>query len=146
MYLLKVKIRIAFFCIFSIRLPWYPHPIIQYLIRDKINVLYKRILISKGNTYFSLFKMPTILEHLFDIFQCFFKFKYVSKISPKSVILPLVLCLYLMVLNKVVLSAYIIKLNILLAFGKSLIYIINNKGPRIGLCGTPIVIGKISEL
>ena len=32
-----------------------------------------------------------------------------------------------MVLNKVVSSAYIIKLNILLAFGKLFMYIINNK-------------------
>ena len=39
---------------------------------------------------------------------------------------------YLMVLNKAVSSAYIIKLNILLAFGKSLIYIINNKGTTDG--------------
>ena len=37
----------------------------------------------------------------------------------------------LMVLNKVGLSACIIKLNILLALGKSFMYIINNKGPRI---------------
>ena len=37
----------------------------------------------------------------------------------------------LMVLSKVVSSAYIIKLNILLDFGKPFIYIINNKGPRI---------------
>ena len=36
----------------------------------------------------------------------------------------------LLVLNKVVSSAYIIKLNMLLAFGKSFIYFINNKGPR----------------
>ena len=33
----------------------------------------------------------------------------------------------LMVLNKVVSSAYIIKLNILLAFGKLFMYIINKK-------------------
>ena len=36
----------------------------------------------------------------------------------------------LMVLNKVVSSAYIIKLNILLAFWKSFVYIINNKDQR----------------
>ena len=41
-----------------------------------------------------------------------------------------------MVLNKVVSSAYIIKLNIWLAFEKSLMYIINNKGPRTDPCGT----------
>ena len=54
----------------------------------------------------------------------------------------------LMVLNKVVSSAYIIKLNILLAFGKSFMYkiIINNKGPRIDPCGTPMFIDKISDL
>ena len=46
----------------------------------------------------------------------------------------------LMVLNKVVSSAYIIKLNILLAFGISFMYIINNKGPRIDPCGTKIFI------
>ena len=29
--------------------------------------------------------MPTILEHLFDIFSvCFFKFKFASKVSPKT--------------------------------------------------------------
>ena len=33
------------------------------------------------------------------------------------------------------------KLNILLACAKSLIYIINNRGPRIELCGMPVVIG-----
>ena len=37
----------------------------------------------------------------------------------------------LMVPNKVVSSAYIIKLKMLLAFGKSFMYIINNKGPRL---------------
>ena len=51
-----------------------------------------------------------------------------------------------MVLNKVVSSAYIIKLIILLAFGKSFMYIINNKGPRIDPCGTPMFIDKISDL
>ena len=52
----------------------------------------------------------------------------------------------LMVLNKMVSSAYIIKLNILLAFGKSFMYIINNKGPRIDPCGTQMFIDKISAL
>ena len=52
----------------------------------------------------------------------------------------------LMVLNKMVSSAYIIKLNILLAFGKSFMYIINNKGPRIAPCGTQMFIDKISAL
>ena len=49
-------------------------------------------------------------------------------------------------LNSVVSSAYIINLNILLALEKSLIYMINNKGPSIEPCGTPIVIGRISDL
>ena len=49
-------------------------------------------------------------------------------------------------LNSVVSSAYIINLNILLAWEKSLIYMINNKGPSIEPCGTPIVIGRISDL
>ena len=48
-----------------------------------------------------------------------------------------------MVLNKVVSSAYIIKLNI---FGKSFIYIINNKGQKIDPCDTPMFIDKISDL
>ena len=52
----------------------------------------------------------------------------------------------LMVLNKVVSLAYIIKLNILLALGKLSMYIINNKGPRIDPCGTPKFIDKISDL
>ena len=51
-----------------------------------------------------------------------------------------------MVLNKVVSSKYIVKLNILLAFRKSLMYIINNKGPRKDPCGTPMFMDKISDL
>ena len=35
-------------------------------------------------------------------------------------------------------SAYVIKLNILMTCGKSCIYIINNKGPRIEPCGTHV--------
>ena len=52
----------------------------------------------------------------------------------------------LTVLNKEVSSAYIIKLNILLAFGKSCMYIINNKGPKINACGTPTFINKFDIL
>ena len=52
----------------------------------------------------------------------------------------------LMVLTKVVTSAYLIKLNILPAFGKSFMHIIDNKGPRIDPCGTPMFIDKISDL
>ena len=52
----------------------------------------------------------------------------------------------LMVLDKVVSSAYIIKSNFSVDSQKSFIYMINNKGPRIDPCGTPIVKGKISDL
>ena len=52
----------------------------------------------------------------------------------------------LMVLDKVVSSAYIIKSNLCVDSGKSFIYMINNNGPRIDPCGTPIVKGKISDL
>ena len=51
-----------------------------------------------------------------------------------------------MVLNKVVSSVYIIKFIMLLAFEKSFIYIINNKGLRINPCSTPMFIDKISDL
>ena len=51
-----------------------------------------------------------------------------------------------MVLDKVVSSAYIIKSNFFVDSGKSFIYMINNNGPRIDPCGTPIVKGKISDL
>ena len=37
------------------------------------------------------------------------------------------------------------KLNILLACAKSLIYIINNRGPRIEPCGMPVVIGNMFD-
>ena len=59
------------------------------------------------------------------------------------------LCLLLnvfMVLGKVLSSAYIIKSNFVVASDKSFIYMINNKGPRIEPCGTPICKGKISDL
>ena len=52
----------------------------------------------------------------------------------------------LMVLDMVVSSAYIIKSNFFLDSGKSFIYMINNNGPTIDPCGTPIVKGKISDL
>ena len=52
----------------------------------------------------------------------------------------------LMVLDKVVSLAYIIKSNFFVDSGKSFIYMINNNGPRIDPCGTPIVKGKISDL
>ena len=52
----------------------------------------------------------------------------------------------LMILDKVVSSAYIIKSNFFVDSGKSFIYMINNNGPRIDPCGTPIVKGKISDL
>ena len=51
-----------------------------------------------------------------------------------------------MVLDKVISSAYIIKSNFLVDSEKSFIYMINNKGPIIDPCGTPIVKGKISDL
>ena len=42
-------------------------------------------------------------------------------------------------------SAYIINWITLLAFGKSLIYIINNRGPRIDPCGTLYSVSSTSE-
>ena len=54
-----------------------------------------------------------------------------------------------MVLDKVVSSAYILKSIFLVDSEKSFIYrayMINNKGPKIDPCGTPIVKGNISEL
>ena len=51
----------------------------------------------------------------------------------------------LIVLVKVVSSAYMMKLNISLASAKSLIQIINNSGPRIEPCGTPVVIDKMFD-
>ena len=60
------------------------------------------------------------------------------------------LCLLLnvfMVLDKVVSSAYKIKSTFFSGFGDIVyIYMINNKGPRIEPCGTPIFKGKISDL
>ena len=46
---------------------------------------------------------------------------------------------------RVVSSAYIMNLNMLLASEKSFIYIINNNGPMIEPCGTPVVIGKMLD-
>ena len=141
-----------------------------------MSVLYKRILISNGNTYFSLFMMPKLWNTCLIFFQCFFSnlnlylksvLKNNSSTSSMFVLLMLslklvitlcdiwkVIYLYLflfndnllilshssilmsssfiadsvllfsklslkdlMVLDKVASSAYIIKLNILLAFG-----------------------------
>ena len=45
----------------------------------------------------------------------------------------------------VVSSAYIINWKFLLAFGKSLIFIINRRGPRIDPCGTPYSVSSTSE-
>ena len=50
------------------------------------------------------------------------------------------------VLDNVVSSAYMIKSNLLLHWGKSFTYIINNIGPRIEPCGTPTCIGKIVDV
>ena len=44
-----------------------------------------------------------------------------------------------MVVGGVVSSAYTILWNFELAFGKSLIYIIHNRGPKMEPCGTPVV-------
>ena len=46
----------------------------------------------------------------------------------------------------VVSSAYIIKWKSLLVFGKSLIYIINRRGPRIDPCGMLCCMSRIFEL
>ena len=43
-------------------------------------------------------------------------------------------------------SAYIINWKTLLAFGKSFIYIINKRSPRIDPCGTPYGVSITSEV
>ena len=48
--------------------------------------------------------------------------------------------------DRLVSSAYIMKLNSRLAFGKSLMYMINNRGPRIDPRGTPVDMGSIIDL
>ena len=50
------------------------------------------------------------------------------------------------VLDKVVSSAYMIRLHILVALGKSLMYRTNNNGPKIDPCGTPDFIGNVFDL
>ena len=49
-------------------------------------------------------------------------------------------------LDNVVSSAYMIKLKILLALGKSLIYRIKSKGPKIDPWGTPVITGNVVDL
>jgi len=39
-----------------------------------------------------------------------------------------------------------LKLNILLAYANSFVYMINNSGPKIETCGTPVVIENILDL
>ena len=48
-------------------------------------MLYKIRFISIDNACFNLFNMPTILEPLFDTFQCFFPIHVLSKVSPKNI-------------------------------------------------------------
>ena len=50
------------------------------------------------------------------------------------------------VVNRVVSSAYITYLNVLLDFGRSLMYITKRSGPIMEPCGTPVVIGRVSEI
>ena len=88
--------------------------------------------------YFDLFSDNLfIFNHSMTLeSSAFIKYSLVSISFPK----------YAKLLNNVVSSAYIMNLNILLASEKSLIYImINNKGPSIEPCGTPTVIGRISD-
>ena len=48
-------------------------------------MLYSIILILIGSTSLSLFIVPIILEHLFDIFsECFFQFSWISKVNTKK--------------------------------------------------------------
>ena len=49
------------------------------------------------------------------------------------------------VLARVVSSAYMMKSNSLLACGKSFIYKIKRRGPKIDPCGTPVCIGKMLD-
>ena len=48
--------------------------------------------------------------------------------------------------DRFVSSAYIMVRTMLLAFGRSLIYIMKSKGPSMDPCGTPVVISKVSDL
>ena len=50
------------------------------------------------------------------------------------------------VVNRVVSPAYITYLNVLLDFGRSLMYITKRSGPIMEPCGTPVVIGRVSEM
>ena len=53
------------------------------------------------------------------------------------------------VINKVVSSAYLIYLNVSLEFDKSFVYIYilkNKSGHNIDPCGTPVVIGRVSDI
>ena len=49
------------------------------------------------------------------------------------------------VVDRVVLSAYIMQLNSSLAFGKSLMYIMKSSGPRIEPCDTPVVMLSVPD-
>ena len=49
------------------------------------------------------------------------------------------------VLDRVVSSAYMMKSKSLLACGKSFIYQIKRRGPKIDPCGTPVCIGKMLD-
>ena len=50
------------------------------------------------------------------------------------------------VVNRVVSSAYITYLNVLLDFGKLLMYITKRSGPIMEPCRTTVVIGTVSEM
>ena len=49
------------------------------------------------------------------------------------------------VLDRVVSSAYMMKSKSLLACGKSFIYKIKRRGPKIDPCGTPVCLGKMLD-
>ena len=77
-----------------------------------------------------------IFSHSFTLFNSVFKSCLISLVHEfKDCI----------VVNRVVSSAYITYLNVLLDFDKLLMYITKRSGPIMETCGTPVVIGRVSE-
>ena len=87
---------------------------------------------------FFIFKDSLLMfSHLFTLFN------YVLKCCSISLVLEFKDWI---VVNRVVSSAYITYLNVLLDFGGSLMYITNKSGPIMEPYGTPVVIGRVSEM
>ena len=70
-------------------------------------MLYSIILILIGSISLSLFSVPIILEHLFDIVsECFFQFSLVSKVNPKKLKLSAFVIIILFILGTGVLNFF----------------------------------------